>query len=197
MRFAGWLNWEWLRTVSYVAALVVCIWAGRRDLGAAASGRGEVWPRFWFVAAGVLSVLLVGRLSGIGSTAYDLGRREAISGGWYWSARRRLQGAAILGLGAATLVSVVVLARLMGSRMRRYLPPLVCVFGLAGFAATRVVSLHQVDALLYERPIFGARIASLIELTLNAVLAGIAVGSNRSSDRLARVAERTRDHSLV
>lgn len=61
------------------------------------------------------------------------------------------------------------------------LAPLVCVVGLAGFAATRIVSLHQVDALLYRRPIFGARIASLIELVLTPVLVGLAATAGRSS----------------
>ena len=122
----------------------------------------------------MLSVLLVGRLTGIGSSAYELGRREAITGGWYWSERRRLQGAAILGLGAASPVGVVVVARAMGDRIRRYLTPLGCLLGLAGFAATRIVSLHQIDALLYRRPILGARIASLIELTLTTGLVAVA-----------------------
>lgn len=174
MHVAEWLNSEWLRTMSYAAAIVACVLSGRRELDTNGPARIHVWPRFWFAAAGVLSVLLVGRLTGIGSNAYAIGRREAIAGGWYWSERRRLQGAAILGLGTASVVGVVVVARLMGDRTRRYLTPLACLLGLVGFAATRIVSLHQIDAVLYRRPILGARIASLIELTLTTGLVVVA-----------------------
>ena len=117
------------------------------------------------MTAATLTVLLVGRLTGIDSSAYEFGRHEAISAGWYRSARRRLQGAAILGLGTAGLVATAVVTRLAGDRARRYLAPLVCLTGLIGFAATRVVSLHQIDTLLYRRPLLGARIASLLEVT--------------------------------
>ena len=181
MRFAGWLNSDWLRTVSYIAAIVTCAWAGRHGLNPGAPDRSELWPRFWFAAAGVLTALLIGRVTGVGATALSFGRTEAINGGWYWSVRRRLQGAAIVGVGTASLVSIVLMARMMGSRTRQYVAPLVCVVGLAGFGATRIVSLHQLDALLYRRPIFGARIASLIELVLTAVLVGLAAKAGRSS----------------
>ena len=186
MRFAGWLNSEWLRTVSYIAAIVTCACAGRHELKPGAPDRSELWPRFWFAVAGVLTALLIGRLTGVGATALEFGRNEAITGGWYWSARRRLQGGAIVVVGTVGLASILLLARVMRGRTRQYVAPLVCVVALAGFAATRIVSLHQVDTLLYRRLIFGARIASLIELTLTAVLVGLAVDANRSSDRSAR-----------
>lgn len=179
MNVAGWLNAEWLRTASYVAAIAACVVAGRREYRTADSVPALVWPRFWFAAAAVLSVLLLGRVTGIGSSAYELGRREAITGGWYWSARRRLQGAAIVGLAMATLTGLVVVARVVGDRIRRYLAPLACILGLAGFAATRIVSLHQVDTLLYRRPILGARLASLIELTLTVGLIAVSAHLTR------------------
>ncbi len=164
---------------------VTCTW--RRPIDQT-TGRGSGSPR-----PASLTVLLIGRLTGVGSAAHELGRREAITGGWYWSARRRLQGAVILGVGTLALLSVVMLTRLTGSRTRRYLAPLVCVLGLAGFAAaTRIVSLHQVDAMLYRRPIFGARIASLIELILTAVLVVLAVRANPSSDPVVPVADQNR-----
>ena len=180
---AGWLNSEWLRTSSYAAAIVACVLAGRRELGMTGTALARVWPRFWFVAAGMMSVLLVGRLTGIGSDAYELGRRKAITSGWYWSERRRLQGGAILGLGAASLLGIVVVAHMMGDGIRRYLTPLVCLLGLAGFAAARIVSLHQIDTLLYQRPILGARVASMIELTLTTGLVVIASHLTRNSEK--------------
>ena len=174
MRFGAYLNSEWLRTASYVAAIMACALAGRRELAATKAGVLRLWPRFWFVAAGVLSVLLLGRLTGIGSNAYEIGRAKAMAGGWYWSERRRLQGVAIVGLGVLSLLDILVVAHAMGDRRRRYLTPLVCLHGLAGFAAARIVSLHQIDTVLYRRPILGARIASVIELTFTTGLVVLA-----------------------
>jgi hypothetical protein len=181
MQAAAWLNAEWLRAALYVAVIIACLVAGWRELVVSHTAQTRGCPRFWFLAAAAVAVLLIGRLSGIGSTAYELGRHEAIARGWYWSARRRLQGAAILIVGAATLAGLVSGARLMGDRLRRYLAPLGCVLALAGFAAARIVSLHQVDTLLYRRPILGARIASILELMLTVATLGFAVQATRSA----------------
>ena len=192
---AHWLNAEWLRRASYAAAITACALAGRRERRARGSSDTGVLPGFWFVVAGILSLLLVGRLAGSGSTVQGLGRREAITDGWYSSDRRRVQAAVIIVLGVATVGSIVVVARAMGDRMRRYLAPIVCVGGLAGFAAARIISLHQIDTLLYRRPILGARIASLLELTFTTTLVGLALRLSPlhedETERLKRVGERT------
>ena len=89
------------------------------------------------------------------------------------------QGAAIVGLALLSLTGLVVVAHVMGDRIRRYGPPLACVVGLTGFAATRIVSLHQVDTLLYRRLILGARVASLVELILTLGLVVLAARVTR------------------
>ena len=50
-------------------------------------------------------------------------------------------------------------------RRRRYLPAALVVFTLVCFAGIRIISLHQVDTLLYNRPIRGVRIVAIVELT--------------------------------
>ena len=135
-----------------------------------------------------MSALLVARISGAGSALSDLGRQEALKGGWYWS-RRPLQALAVAVLGvASTLVAVALLRRAAG-RAAQYLPAALCVLALVAFALTRLVSLHQVDTLLYRRPIVGVKIASIAELfctLLLAVLASRAVGVGDSVDEVGR-----------
>lgn len=63
-------------------------------------------------------------------------------------------------------MSVVVAIWRVPERRRRYLPAAIVVSSLICFAAIRMVSLHYVDALLYNHPIVGVRIGSIVELGL-------------------------------
>jgi hypothetical protein len=51
-------------------------------------------------------------------------------------------------------------------RRRRYLAHIVALSAIIAFAAIRLVSLHQVDSVLYRRDIGGVRIVSIVELLM-------------------------------
>jgi hypothetical protein len=58
-------------------------------------------------------------------------------------------------------------------RRRRYLPVALVVFTLMCYAGMRLVSLHQIDALLYHRELAGLKIDTVLEL----IGLGVALGS--------------------
>lgn len=179
---AGWVNEPWLRSASYVAAGIACVAAGFRETS---SERTDRWPRFWYVAAAILAVLALGRITGFASWMYDRGKQGAVSGGWYWS-RRPIQAIAVAALAVLTLFTALAAGRRLGARARRFLLPAACLLALVALAATRLVSLHQVDTLLYRRPISGARIASLVDLLgplVVAITALVATQLPRNSTR--------------
>jgi hypothetical protein len=60
-------------------------------------------------------------------------------------------------------VVVVALWR-VPERRRRYLPMAIVSFSLMCYAGIRVVSLHQVDTVLYRRHIAGAKVGSVVEI---------------------------------
>ena len=52
------------------------------------------------------------------------------------------------------------------TRDARYLPHVILLSTILAFAAIRLVSLHQVDTVLYRRDVAGVRIVALVELGL-------------------------------
>jgi hypothetical protein len=144
--------------------------ARRRERSRASTVDG-VWPPFWLLTAGLLVVMAVGRAGDIGSLVGDLARGRAVDSGWYES-RRPLQAVVVVLLGLGWFVTVSMACWRTWDRRRRYLPMGLVVVTLAAFAAIRVVSLHQVDALLHRREISGARVGTVIEMTL-LVVAGL------------------------
>jgi hypothetical protein len=92
-------------------------------------------------------------------------RARARAGGWYES-RRKFQAVVVLGLGLAWLVTVFIAVWRVPERRRRYLPTIVAVVTLAAYAAIRVVSLHQIDGLLYRRRIGDVRFGTAVEFGL-------------------------------
>ena len=108
--------------------------------------------------------MALARGADLGGLIPDLGRRRARSGGWYYR-RREVQAAAIVALSMAAIGVVAVAIRWVPANRRRYLPEAVVVLGLAAFAAVRLISLHQVDVLLYRRRIEGMKLDALVELT--------------------------------
>ena len=124
----------------------------------------DIWPTFWFLTSALLAVMALGRAAEIGELVSEFGRREAREEGWY-EIRREYQAAAVATVGAIWFVAVVVAVWRVPERRRRYLPAALFVFTLVCFAGIRVISLHQVDTLLYNRPIHGVRIVAIVELT--------------------------------
>jgi hypothetical protein len=161
------VNSSGLRTFGYLLAAAAAFVAGLREHRSRAVD-SAAWPAFWFVAGAILLAMAVARGSDIGGFLADAGRRSARSGGWY-SRRRRFQENVIAALGIAMVIGLAVAARWMPANRRRYLPEAFIVLALAVFAGVRLVSLHQVDALLYRRRVEGVKLDAVIEL------AGLAV----------------------
>jgi hypothetical protein len=162
---SSWLDSNWLRVVGYGVAAAASVHAGLRELRrrSNASNR-DIWPTFWFLTAALLAVMAFGRAADIGGLVSEFGRQEARDEGWY-EIRREYQAAAVAAIGAIWLVAVVVAVWRVPERRRRYLPPALVVFTMICFAGVRVVSLHYVDTLLYNRPVRGVRIVAITELT--------------------------------
>ena len=123
----------------------------------------NLWPTFWFLTSGLFLLMAVGRAADFGGIAAELGRNEAMSHGWY-AERRKFQAAVVAALGAIWFVVVVVALWRVPERRRRYLPMAVVAFSLMCYAGIRIVSLHQIDAVLYRRHIAGAKVGSVVEI---------------------------------
>jgi len=156
------VNSSGLRIAGYLLAAVAACTAGTRE-ARARTVRSDSWPGFWFLAAGILLAMALARWADLGGLIPDWGRRSARSGGWYYR-RRELQAAAIIALGAAAVGAMAIAIRWLPPNRRRYLPEVIAVLGLAAFAAVRLVSLHQVDALLYRRRVEGVKLDAAVEL---------------------------------
>jgi xanthine/uracil permease len=128
-----------------------------------------LWPTFWFVTAGVLAAMSLGRTLELDELVTELGRSRARLAGWYRT-RRGLQ-AALVG-SVAAVWTVVVLATIwrVPERRRRYLPTAIVVFTMVCFVAIRLVSLHHADALLYNHSIAGVSVVAAVEWTLLALV---------------------------
>jgi hypothetical protein len=158
-----------VRIGAYLVTALAAFCAGWRERGRTGTNH-YLWPAFWFLTAGVLVVMGVGRAGNLPATLTDLGRRRAIEGGWY--AHRRHWQALVIGLIAGLWFVVVTVALWrVPERRRRYLPMAVLTFTLICFAGIRAISLHQVDAVLYRRHLHGVQIDVVVELALLAVAA--------------------------
>jgi len=150
-----------LRALGYASAAVLCVFVGWREQVHKRPDRDDLWPTFWYLSALVLLALAVGRV-GLGDLLSDLGRRTAQDEGWY-ATRRKPQAMIVGSVAAVWGVSVLVAISRVPERRRRYLPPAIVISGLVCFAAIRLVSLHQIDAVLYRRDIDGVRIVAIVE----------------------------------
>jgi hypothetical protein len=161
----SWMDSNWLRVVAYGVAAATCLHAGLRERRrrSIAPSR-DIWPTFWLLTGTQLAVMALGRAAEIGELVSEFGRREAREEGWY-EIRREYQAAAVALVGAIWFVAVVVAVWRVPERRRRYLPAALFVFTLVCFAGIRIISLHHVDTLLYNRPIRGVRIVAIVELT--------------------------------
>jgi hypothetical protein len=158
----GGLNSDRLPVLGYALAALFALWAGARE--ARRAGRDAApWPAFWFVAAALLAAMAVGRASDLGRVVSELGRREAVSEGWY-DRRREVQELAIVAIaGLGAVVGVVALWR-TAVRRSHHLPMVAVLLGLGCFATIRMVSLHDVDAVLHRYAVAGVQLGTAVEL---------------------------------
>lgn len=149
------------RVGAYFLVGLLAVVAGFADRRRVADG-ADLWPAFWWLTALVLAAMGGSRLLEIDDLVADFGRSEARSAGWY-DQRRGLQAgvvASIAGVwGAATLIAIW----RVPERRRRYLPAAILTGGLLCYAAVRMVSLHHIDALLYNRTLIGVRFVAWFE----------------------------------
>jgi len=94
--------------------------------------------------------------------------------------------AVIAALGGALVAAVTIALGKVDATRRRYLPEAIVVLALAAFAAVRLVSLHQVDALLYRRRIEGVKVDAVIELAVLAVATVIPLRRPREAAVISR-----------
>jgi hypothetical protein len=167
----GWLDSNWLRASAYLVAFAAAFLAGWRERRNARDEL-DVWPTFWFITAGLFLTMAIGRAAGIGGLVTQLGRSEAFSQGWY-DHRRALQVIVAGSVGA--IWSIAVLGALWGvpARRRRYVPASIVVFTLICFVGIRLVSLHQIDGLLYRRDVAGLRVDAALELVGVSIAAAV------------------------
>jgi hypothetical protein len=163
----GWLDSDGVRVAAYLLAAAVALVTWSREQRRASS-TPTLWPAFWLLSAVVFLGLAVARAADLGSLITQLGRNEAFSQGWY-SHRRRFQALTIAAIGATWVIVVAASLWRVPARRRRYLPAALAQFTLMCFIGIRMISLHQVDSLLYRREVAGARVGTLLELVLLAI----------------------------
>jgi hypothetical protein len=162
-----WADSNGLRIAGYAVAALASFLAGQRERRRARTNP-NLWPTFWFLTGALFLFMAIGRATDLAGWATSLGRDEALTQGWY-DHRRKFQALAVGSLGAIWFVTVGLALWRVPERRRRYLPAAVVSFTLMCFAGIRLVSLHQVDSVLYRREIAGSQVGGLLEL------AGIAV----------------------
>jgi hypothetical protein len=162
-----------VRVVGYLVVASACCLAGARELRSGRRGT-SLWPPFWFLTAAVFAVMAVGRATDLAEVVADVGRREAIAAGWY-EGRRRYQVVVVGAFFAAWFVTVVAALWRVPERRRRYLPMALLTVTIGCFAAIRLVSLHQIDAVLYRRQIVGVNLGAVAELALLVLATALAL----------------------
>jgi hypothetical protein len=161
---AGTLDAGWLRVVGYFVAALACVIAGVIEQRRTPRGP-ELWPAFWFSTAVVLTLMGFARAGDVGGFIAGVGREQAEEHGWY-DVRRSYQAAAVGTVASIWAIFVVAAVWRVPERRRRYLPAALVVVTIICFAAARMISLHQVDSLLYRRDVSGVRFVAVIELGL-------------------------------
>lgn len=169
----GEMNSELARVAAYVVATAVCVLAWRQERANRPVNDRAIWPRLWIATAGLLFGFAIARLLGAPSLITDVGRAEAHSAGLY-GARRGFQSGLVAFIAVAWCAAVLLSVWRVPERRRRYLPAIVVVLAIVAFAAVRAVSLHHLDQILYNRPIWGVRGVVYVETSLLAVLVTLA-----------------------
>jgi hypothetical protein len=124
--------------------------------------------------AAVVSVFLgIGRATSLGRWITGIGRSEARAEGWY-GRRRRYQALAIGLIGITGFGLPVVSLWRARSRRLHYIIAVALEIGLVCFVGARLISLHQVDSVLYRRRFHGAQVGTVIEQLLLGLCVAVA-----------------------
>lgn len=170
----SWADSNWLRICGYLIVAILCFVAARREDRDAPGS----WPPFWILTGVLFVFMAIGRAGDIADVMTEAMRQRAVNEGWY-NRRRHVQGLVVGSLALAWLISVLVSVWRVPARRRRYLPMIVVVLTIGFYALVRIVSLHQVDGLLYRRHTAGVRNGTLIEFALLCVAGACAIWTPR------------------
>jgi hypothetical protein len=162
-----WADSDGGRVLAYMVATAVALLAWWREHRRGRSDPG-LWPTFWLLSAAFFFAMAAARATDLGGLATELGRSEAMAHGWY-ADRRRFQALGAVLVGAGWLVTVAVALWRVPARRRRYLPAALSMLTLMCFIGVRLISLHQIDSLLYRRQLGGAQFGAVVELVLLAI----------------------------
>lgn len=173
-----------VRAATYGVTALLAVWWGVRERRSTSSTALDWWPTYWFMSAILLATLAFGHVSGLGDLLSEIGRDQARSEGWY-ATRRKVQAVVVAAVIGGWLVGIAVAVFRIPPRRRRYLPHIIALSAIIAFAAIRIVSLHQIDSLLYRRDIGGIRVVSLSELGMLAISILVMVGTARFPRRTA------------
>jgi len=181
---AGLLNSNGLRVAAYAVAALLCVAAAIRERTVSNNWRV---PAFWFAIAAIMFVLALSRLVELGPLISEEGRELAKQQGWY-DERRAYQRRAVEAIAVAgSMVAAAGFIWLFAVPSRQYPLALIAVVFLVCYVLIRAISLHEVDTVLYDRPIEGIRINALLELAAIALLsvaALIAIAPDRRSSSI-------------
>jgi len=167
-----------LRVAAYgLVAILSFVW-GVRERRWCAAHCVDWWPRYWFMSAVLLVTMGIGRAGALGGVLSEIGREQARSSGWY-DTRRTIQAAAVIAVTIVWLIGVTITVLRVPPRRRRYLPHVVLMSAAIAFAAIRLVSLHQIDGLLYRRDVAGVRVVAVLELATLSAIALVTVTTAR------------------
>jgi hypothetical protein len=176
----GWLDSDSVRVTTHLVAAAAAFYAWHRER----QQRSHytylyLWPPFWLLTGGLFLAWAFARAADLGGLATELGREQARSHDWY-DDRRKVQAIAAGTVGAVWLIVVLVAVWRVPARRRRYLPAAIATFTLMCFIGTRLISLHQIDSVLYRREIAGARIGDIAEFTLVVIVVALTLRPPRA-----------------
>jgi hypothetical protein len=160
----------WADSTTFVVILYAIAGGTAILLGVAERRHGSAtdptfWPVFWFTTGALLLSMALARASNASEILTDIGRAQARSDGWY-ETRRVLQAWVIGIVTAVWALTVTFAVWRVPERRRRYLPTAIAVFTLVCFVGIRLISLHQVDALLHDHDLGGVTVGAVVEIAL-------------------------------
>ncbi len=157
------LNANGIRVSAYLlgGVFAVGVFLVRRREGDDGRGVALLWLSF----AVILVVLGLARIVDFGPWLTSIGRHEARIDGWY-DQRREVQGKVAVAVAGGTVALTLCVALVTLVRAPRLAAPSVLLVTLLGFLAIRAISLHQLDAALYQTDFHGLSLNTASELGL-------------------------------
>ncbi len=161
----------WLTVLAYLAAATASVVAARRMAGPGSLERCE--RRFWWISAGIMLALALNKQLDLQTLFTLIGRCHAQLSGWY-DIRRTVQRDFILGVAAAGVGLIGLLAYLLRGILGRVWPALLGLGFVCLFVLVRAASFHHVDSLLGTW-VFGVKMNWLLELPGPILVAVVAI----------------------